>query len=165
MAALLLMVPSAAASILTDRLLGATDTRQLAAEWLLTNAPAGSELRISSYWSQPFYDRSEVQQRRLSSLYVTGNWTADSFEQGRFTSRFLTNRPGSPCFTISASGPPWQSPVPATQQRPAATFTPFAGAAGSPGGVYDPLDSFFLPLWGFGDLERPGPSIAIVEGC
>src|SRR5207237_5588319 len=77
-AALLLMVPSAAASIMTDRLLGATDTRQLAAEWLLTNAPAGSELRISSYWSQPFYDRSEVQQRRLNPLYVTGNWTADS---------------------------------------------------------------------------------------
>ena len=164
-AALLLMVPSAAASILTDRLLGATDTRQLAAEWLLANAPAGSELRIGSYWSQPFYDRSEVQQRRLNPLYVTGNWTADSFEQGRFTSRFLTNRPGNPCFTISASGPPWQSPLPATAQRPVATFTPFPGAAASPGAVYDPLDSFFLPLWGFGNLERPGPSIAIVEGC
>ena len=59
----------------------------------------GGELRISSYWSQPFYDSSEVQQQKLNPLYVSGNWTADSFEQGRFTARFLTNRAGSPCFT------------------------------------------------------------------
>jgi hypothetical protein len=164
-AALLLMVPSATASVLADRLLGATDTRQQAAGWLLANAPSGSELRISSYWSQPFYDRSEVQRQRLNPLYVTGNWTADSFEQGRFTDRFRTNRPGSPCFTISASGPPWQRPLPATERRPIAVFTPYPDGAASSGAVYDPIDSFYLPLWGFGNLERPGPSIAIVEGC
>src|SRR5207247_3019880 len=66
-AALLLLVPSAFASVQTDRLLGAPDTRQRAAAWLPANASAGSELRIDSYWSQPFYDRSEVQARRLPS--------------------------------------------------------------------------------------------------
>jgi hypothetical protein len=164
-AALLLLTPGAAASVLSDRLLGATDTRELAAEWLLANAPAGSELRISSYWSQPFYDRSEVQQQKLNPLYVSGNWTADSFEQGRFTARFLTNRPGSPCFTVLASGPPWQGPLASTAGPPAAVFRPYSGRPQAPGAVYDPIDSFYLPLWGFGDLERPGPSIAIVRGC
>ncbi len=53
-AVLLLELPSAFASITTDRLLGAEDTRQQAAEWLLRHAPAGSELRITSYWGQPF---------------------------------------------------------------------------------------------------------------
>jgi 4-amino-4-deoxy-L-arabinose transferase-like glycosyltransferase len=165
LAALVLMVPSAAASVAGDRLLGATDTRQQAAAWLTANAPAGSELRISSYWSQPFYDQSEVQRRRLNPLYVSGNWTADSFEQGRFTSRFLTNRSGTPCFVISASGPPWQGPLPGGQRRPVAVFTPYAGPAATPGAVYDRLDAFYLPLWGFGNLQRPGPSIAIFEGC
>jgi Dolichyl-phosphate-mannose-protein mannosyltransferase len=165
LAALLLMVPGAAASIDGDRLLGATDTRQLAADWLMANAPAGSELRISSYWSQPFYDQSEVQRKRLNPLYVSGNWTADSFEQGRFTARFRTNRVGSPCFVISASGPPWQGPLPATPKRPVAVFRPHSGTALIAGGVYDRIDSFYLPIWGFGNLDRPGPSIAIVEGC
>jgi len=164
-AALLLVAPSAVASIAGDRLLGAADTRQQAAAWLLANAPAGSELRIGSYWSQPFYDASEVQRKRLNALYVTGNWTADSFEQGRFTRRFLTNEPASPCFVISASGPPWQGPPPGGPRRPVAVFKPYSGAAASSGAVYDRLDSFYLPLWGFGNLRRPGPSIAIFEGC
>jgi hypothetical protein len=163
--AFLLMVPGATASITGDRLLGATDTRQEAADWLVANAPAGSELRIRSYWSQPVYDSSEVERQRLNPLYVSGNWTADSFEQGRFTSRFLTNRAGSPCFVISASGPPWQSPPPGGRRRPVAVFAPYSGAAQTPGAIYDRLDSFYLPLWGFGNLDRPGPSIAIVEGC
>jgi len=37
--------------------------------------------------------------------------------------------------------------------------------AAPPGGRYDPLDSFYLPIWGFDGLQRPGPSIAIVAGC
>jgi hypothetical protein len=163
-AALLLMAPSAYASVTTDRLLGAEDTRQQAADWLLRNAPAGSELRIDSYWSQPFYDASELEDRPLHPLYLTGNPIADSFEQGRFTDRFVVNRQGSPCYTLVESGPPWQAPPPSTGRPPVAVFTPYAGAPPQ-GGRYDPLDSFYLPIWGFGDLRRPGPSIAIVAGC
>jgi len=163
-AALLLMAPSAYASITTDRLLGAEDTRQQAAGWLLRTAPAGSELRIDSYWAQPFYDAPELERRPLHPLYVTGNAVADSFEQGRFTDRFAVNRPGSPCYTLVESGPPWQAPAPATDRAPAAVFTPYAGAPPQVG-RYDPLDAFYLPIWGFGGLERPGPTVAIVAGC
>jgi len=163
-AAVLLMAPSAYASVSTDRLLGAEDTRQQAAGWLLRNAPAGSELRIDSYWAQPFYDASELENRPLHPLYLTGSPLADSFEQGRFTDRFAVNRPGSPCYTLVESVPPWQSPPPRTDRPPAAVFTPYSGALPH-GGRYDPLDAFYLPIWGFGGLERAGPSIAIVAGC
>jgi 4-amino-4-deoxy-L-arabinose transferase-like glycosyltransferase len=162
--ALLLLAPSAYASVTTDRLLGAEDTRRQAAEWLLRNAPAGSEVRVDSYWGQPFYDAAELEARPLHPLYVTGNPIADSFEQGRFTDRFAVNRPGSPCFELVESGPPSQAPPPRTDRAPAVVFTPYLGAAPR-GGRYDPLDSFYLPIWGFDGLLRPGPSIAILAGC
>lgn len=161
---LLLQVPSAYASVASDRLLATTDTRQQAGEWLLRNAPAGAELRIGSYWAQPFYDGAELGTGSLQPLYATGNPIADSFQQGRFTDRFQVNRPGAPCFTVAASGPPWQAPPPATGRPPAALFRPYS-ASPPAGAVYDPIDSFYLPIWGFGGLDRPGPSIAITEDC
>lgn len=162
--AVALMLPSAYASLQTDRLLGATDTRRQSADWLLRNAPAGSEVRIDSYWGQPFYDAHEVQQDRLLKLYITGDWTADSFEPGRYTERFRINRQGTPCYTVLESGPPWQSPPPGSSAAPAAVFLPYAGSPPEHA-VYDPLDSFYLPIWGFDSLQRPGPSVVIVEGC
>jgi hypothetical protein len=160
--ALLLLLPSAYASVTTDRLLGATDTREQAARWLLDHAPAGSGLRISSYWGQPFYDEEELGRRRLNPLYVTGDPIADSFQQGVYTDRFRINRAGSPCFTVAESGPPWQAPLPATDRPPAAVFQPYVGSAPR-GAVYDPIDSFYLPIWGFAGIERPGASIVITR--
>lgn len=161
---LVLQAPSAYASITTDRLLGAEDTRQEAAEWLLRNAPKASEVRVPTYWGQPFYDAAELESRPLLPLYLTGNPTADSFQQGRFTDRFHVNRPGSPCFAVAESWSPSQAPPPTTGRPPAAVFLPYIGTG--PGDArYDPLDSFYLPIWGFDGLRRPGPSIAIVEGC
>jgi hypothetical protein len=44
-----------------------------------------------------------------------------------------------------------------------ASFTPYSGKPPA-GAVYDPLDSFYLPLAGFGSITRPGPGIVIAEG-
>jgi hypothetical protein len=163
-ALLLLLAPSAWASVTTDRLLGAEDTRRQAAEWLIRNAPAGSEVRIPTYWGQPFYDGSELEDRPLQPLYLTGNGIADSFQQGRYTDRFRINRAGSPCFTLVESWSPSQAPAPPTDREPAVVLRPYSGP-GPAGAVYDPLDSFYLPIWGFDGLERPGPAIAVVPGC
>lgn len=164
-AVLLLQAPSVYASVTTDRLLGAEDTRRQAAEWLLAHAPPGSEVRVPSYWSQPFYDSAELEHRPLLPLYVTGSPIADSFQTGRFTDRFHMNRPGSPCFAIDESFSPSQAPPPVTGTPPVAEFLPYAGPAPGPTGArYDQLDSFYLPIWGFDGLQRPGPSIAI-ERC
>jgi len=157
---LLLLLPSAYNSVLSDRLLGMTDTRQQAAEWLLANAPPGAELQIHSYWGQPFYDAQELGNNPLHPLYRAGNPIADSFQQGLYTTRFVVNRPATPCLILDESGPPWQSF--STPPSGAAGFS--AGAPG-PGAVYDELDSFYLPIWNLEGIDRPGPAIVVIPDC
>ena len=153
-AGLLLLLPSLWNSVLSDALLGATDTRQQAAVWLNTNAAPGSELRIHSYWGQPFYDARELGANPLHPLYRAGDPIADSFQQGLYTARYMINDGGAPCYDLVESGPPWQS-------ASAPQFSPGRPAADA---VYDQLDSFYLPIWNLGGLQRPGPAISI-ESC
>jgi 4-amino-4-deoxy-L-arabinose transferase-like glycosyltransferase len=165
-AAAALLLPSLVTSLAGDRLLTATDTRVLAAHWLEANAPAGSELVVASYWGEPFYDRQGIRTHPLHPLYLAGDSLPDSFELGLYSNRFAVNRPSTTgCYRIDESGPPWQSPPPAP--GPGTVVASFKPYSGSPPGaaVYDPLDAFYLPLAGFGSLERPGPSIVISQGC
>jgi 4-amino-4-deoxy-L-arabinose transferase-like glycosyltransferase len=161
-----LLVPSALTSVQGDRLLTATDTRELAARWLLANAPPGSEVVVPNYWGELFYDGEAIRTRPLHPLYLAGDPLPDSFQLGRYTDRLVVNRPGgSSCYQVYESGPPWQSgvaiPIGGMSSQ---VFTPYSGSAPT-GAVYDPLDSFYLPLAGFGSITRPGPSIVITEGC
>lgn len=152
-AAALLVLPSAYASIQTDRLLGMTDTRRQAAEWMDANLPAGAAVK-EPYYGGPYYDQGVVDDNR--------RWVDDplaaGFRQGRYTTRYRISS-ADPDVTLAASGPPVQAPLPA---RPgaAATFRPYRGEPPT-GAVYDTLDSFYLPIWGFGSIERPGPAIAV----
>jgi 4-amino-4-deoxy-L-arabinose transferase-like glycosyltransferase len=162
-----MLLPSLATSIQGDRLLAATDTRELAARWLMATAPPGSEVIVPSYWGELFYDAEAIRTRPLHPLYLAGDPLPDSFQLGLYTDRLVVNRPGgSACYQVYESGPPWQAtsvPIP-SGGRSTAVFQPFSGQP--PGGaVYDPLDAFYLPLAGFGDLTRPGPTIYISEGC
>jgi hypothetical protein len=159
---LLLLLPSAYNSFRGDWVLGMTDTRQQAAEWLDANAPAGANLGIDSYWGQPFYDAQELGNNPLHPLYRAGNPIADSFQQGLYTTRFVVNRP-TPCFILEESGPPWQSSPPIA--RPTAAAAMFSAGEPSAGAVYDELDSFYLPLWNLDGIDRPGPSIAVIVNC
>jgi len=162
-----LLAPSLLTVIQGDRLLAATDTRATAALWLLANAAPGSELVVPNYWGEPFYDPDAIRTRPLHPLYLAGDPLPDSFQLGRFSDRFVINRPGgSRCYQVYESGPPWQSPPPAVPAGATvvARFTPYSGTPPA-GAVYDPLDSFYLPLAGFSSIERPGPSIVITEGC
>ena len=165
--ALGLLLPSALNSIQGDRLLSAPDTRELAARWLSANVPAGSEIVVPNYWGQPYYDREEIGTRPLHPLDLAGDPLADSFQLGLYSDRFAVNRPGgSSCYQLFESGPPLQSPLPTVPAGAAvvATFLPYRGSPPA-GAAYDPLDSFYLPLTGFGSITRPGPAIVIVEGC
>ena len=140
---------------------------KLAARWLMATAPPGSEVIVPNYWGELFYDAEAIRTRPLHPLYLAGDPLPDSFQLGLYTERFVVNRPGgSACYQVHESGPPWQSssvPIP-SGERSTAVFQPFSGRP--PGGaVYDPLDAFYLPLAGFGNLTRPGPTIYITEGC
>jgi hypothetical protein len=48
------------------------------------------------------------------------------------------------------------APAPVTDRPVLAVFSP-----GKNGGVYDAIDTFFVPIWGFSGLDRPGPSLVI----
>lgn len=159
--AALLLLPSAYASVMTDRLLSQPDTRQLAGAWLLRSTPPGAGLEVSSYWSQPFYDAGEAERRPLHPLYLSGDPVADSFELGRYSDHFAIDQPQADCYSFLASEAPDQGPPPAPDAHALARFSPGNSAAA----VYDPYDSFYLPVWGFAGLDRPGPAIAILRGC
>ncbi|MDQ6918162.1 MAG: glycosyltransferase family 39 protein, partial [Candidatus Dormibacteraeota bacterium] len=125
-----LLAPSAITSVQGDRLLSATDTRQLAAGWLLANAPAGSDVLVPNYWGELFYDREAIRSRPLHPLYLTGDPLPDSFQLGRYGNRFAINRPGSGsiCYQVYESGPPWQSPPPSVPagEKVVASFRPYS---------------------------------------
>ena len=149
--ALALLLPSLWASVSADRLLATTDTRIQAADWLMAHAPDGATIE-SAYYVSPFYDQAMVDGNR--------RWVDDElaagFMQGRYTTRFRLNV-DDPDYVIAGSSLPGQDPPATVAGRPAlATFSP-----GRSGGIYDPIDAFYLPIWGFAGLERPGPSIVI----
>jgi hypothetical protein len=106
------------------------------------------------YYGGPYYDQGVVDANR--------RWVDDplaaGFRQGRYTTRYRINPP-DPDATLVASGPPEQFPV-ASEPGAAVVFLPYRGVPPA-GAVYDPLDSFYLPIWGFGSIERPGPAIAV----
>ena len=149
--ALAMLLPSLWASVNTDRLLATTDTRVQAADWLMEHAPDGATIE-TPYYVGPFYDQAMVDDNR--------RWVDDElaagFLQGRYTTRFRLNV-DDPDYVIAGSSLPGQDPPATVAGRPAlATFSPGRG-----GGIYDPIDAFYLPIWGFAGLERPGPSIVI----
>src|SRR5207237_1443746 len=57
------------------------------------------------------------------------------------------------------TGRPSPYPLPDAGAGAATTFTAYSSRPWD--AVYDPLDSYYLPFWGFEDIDRPGPSIAI----
>src|SRR5438067_324994 len=133
--------------------IGRTDTRRLAADWIQANVPAGAAIS-SPYYGGPFYDQSELRQNR----YYIDDPLASGYLQGRFTDRYRIN--ASPAdLTLKASGPPEQYPVPDGGGGAAVTFSAYTAQPWD--AVYDQLDSYYLPFWGFENISRPGPSIAI----
>jgi 4-amino-4-deoxy-L-arabinose transferase-like glycosyltransferase len=152
-AVLLLLLPSLYASSATDRLLGVTDSRRLAADWLVANVPAGTSLS-SPYYGGPFYDAGTIAHQR----YYIDDPLAAGYLQGRYTDRFRIN--ASPAgATLEASGPPYQYPLPRHGAGASVVFAAYSGAPWD--AVYDVQDSFYVPFWGFENIVRPGPSIAI----
>jgi len=146
----LLALPGLYASVETDRLLATADTRQLAAQWIQDNVPEGAEIQVA-YYAQPFFDQREVE----ANLKLSGSRLAAGFLQGRYTSRYLVSENGGQV-VVAASGPPDQGPAPA---GPGLVIKAYHGRWSA--SVYDPLDAFYLPIWGFEGIDRPGPSLLI----
>jgi 4-amino-4-deoxy-L-arabinose transferase-like glycosyltransferase len=151
--AVVLLLPSVYASIAQDVLLGRSDTRRLAAAWIEAHVAAGAAIS-SPYYGGPFYDQAELKQNR----YYIDDPLASGFLQGRYTDRYRINATPADVM-LKASGPPSQYPLPDGGEGAAATFDAYSSRPWD--AVYDDLDSYYLPFWGFENISRPGPSIAI----
>jgi hypothetical protein len=120
---------------------------------MLEHVMAGSAVTMP-YYGGSFYDDGTIRQER----YYIDDRLAAGFLQGRYTSEYRINAK-PPDYVYLASGPPWQYPLPDGTPNPEVTFTAYSERPWD--AVYDPLDSFYVPFWGFENISRPGPSIAI----
>ena len=161
-----------------DVLIQQTDTRTLAFDWLAQHVPAGSRAAVP-YMAGPAHDQAMVDggvhshgatdpyvasflDSRLETQYSIHELTRGDMQLAsldRFRGEGITyvvvgyETPGTGCRvdsplerTLLAQGPPL------------ARFTPTNGC---PDSVFDPIDTYYVPLAGYGGWVRPGPYIRI----
>jgi hypothetical protein len=178
-AALVLLVAAPVAhDIRYDLLIQQTDTRTLAFDWLAQHVPAGGRAAVP-YMAGPAHDQAMIDSGEHSHG-ATDPYVAsflDSRLETQYSIRELTRQdlqltsldsfrkegivyvvvgyetPGTGCRmdsplerTLRAQGPPL------------ASFTPTTGC---PDSVFDPIDTYYVPLAGYSGWVRPGPYIRI----
>jgi hypothetical protein len=155
-----------------------TDTRTLAFDWLANHVPAGSRAAVP-YMAGPAHDQAMIDSGEHSHS-ATDPYVA-SFLDGRLETQYSIHEltrddlqltaldtlrkegityvvvgyesPGSGCRVDS----PLERALQA-QGPPLASFTPTTGC---PQSVFDPIDTYYVPLAGYGGWVRPGPYIRI----
>jgi hypothetical protein len=161
-----------------DTLIQQTDTRTLAFEWLAEHVPTGS-LAAVPYMAGPAHDQAMIDSgehshgatdayvaafldSRLETQYRIRELTRDDLKLTSLDSfrqqgiRYIVigyETPGTGCRPDSplerallAHGPP------------IAAYSPTIGC---PSSVFDPIDTYYVPLAGYADWVRPGPQIRI----
>jgi hypothetical protein len=141
--AILVAEPLASSAVLV-RLLGRTDTRLEAADWIAAHVPPGS--RVVTWGAVGFADFGSPP---MPALIVRrglppGDWTDVDW--------LVVHRYPIPW---SSATPP---AIPPTFER-VAVFSPYDGPTDAP--ILEPLDAFYLPLGHFGGFARPGPYIEV----
>ena len=174
----LLLTPPLVHDARFDLLIQKADTRTLAYEWLAQHVRTGAGAAIP-YLAGPAHDQAMVEggehshgapdpyvasflDGRLETQYPIRELSSNDFQLTSLDSfrqqdiRYLVvayERPGTGCRPDSplerallAEGPPLAS---------------FSPTAGCPASVFDPIDSYYVPLAGYGGWIRPGPHIRI----
>jgi hypothetical protein len=161
-----------------DLLIQQTDTRTLAFDWLASHVPAGSRAAVP-YMAGPAHDQAMIDSgehshgatdayvaafldSRLETLYTIHELTRDDFQLtslDRFRNERITyivvgyEAPGTGCRA--------DSPLERALQAQAPPLVSFAPTTGCPESVFDPIDTYYVPLAGYGGWVRPGPYIRI----
>lgn len=177
-ALVLITVAPLAHDLRFDLLIQQTDTRTLAFDWLAQHVPAGSKAAVP-YMAGPSHDQAMIDSGEHSHG-ATDPYVAsflDSRLETQYTIRELTRddlqltslesfrregiayvvlgyeTPGTGCGVLS----PLEQALRA-QGPPLASFSPTIGC---PDSVFDPIDTYYVPLAGYGGWVRPGPQIRI----
>jgi hypothetical protein len=161
-----------------DLLIQQTDTRTLAFDWLAQHVPAGSRAAVP-YMAGPAHDQAMVDSG-VHSHGATDPYIAsflDSRLETQYTIRELTRddlqltsldsfrkegivyvvigyeTPGTGCQALS--------PLEQTLREQGPPLASFSPTNGCPDSVFDPIDTYYVPLAGYGSWVRPGPQIRI----
>lgn len=179
-AMVLVFVPALVHGIGYDMLIQQTDTRTLAFDWLAQHVPTGARAAIP-YMAGPAHDQAMIDtgahshgatdpyvasfldgrlETQYSILELTRNdlqlTSLDRFrQQGIHYIVIGYETPGTGCRPDS----PLEQLL-LTQGSPVATFSPTTGC---PSSVFDPIDTYYAPLAGYGGWVRPGPYIRIYQ--
>jgi hypothetical protein len=178
-AVLVIGVSSLPHDVTYDLLIGRTDTRTLAFDWLASHTQPGDRV-AAGYFPGPAHDAALVAsgrhshgattayvaaflQNRLQDRYGVHELTADELARGDLAA---LRADGVQLVLITPLGPQddCTAPSPLEQQLralgpPVAVFVPAADPCS--GSVFDPLDAYFVPLAGYQGWVRPGPPIRI----
>jgi Dolichyl-phosphate-mannose-protein mannosyltransferase len=161
-----------------DLLIQQADTRTLAFDWLAQHVPAGARAAVP-YMAGPAHDQAMIASGEHShgatDLYVAS--FLDSRLETQYTIHELTRQdlqlrsldsfrkegivyvvvgyetPGTGCRP--------DSPLEATLQAQGPPLASFAATTGCPDSVFDPIDTYYVPLAGYSGWVRPGPYIRI----
>ena len=174
----LLTVPPLVHDLRYDLLIQETDTRTLAYDWLAEHVPRGARAAVP-YMAGPAHDQAMVASgehshgatdpyvtafldSRLETQYTIRELTRDDLQLMSLDSfraqgiRYIVvgyETPGTGCRPDS----PLEHALLA-EDPPVASFSPTAGC---PMSVFDPIDTYYVPLTGYGGWIRPGPHIRI----
>jgi hypothetical protein len=161
-----------------DFLIQQTDTRTLAFDWLAQHVPAGSRAAVP-YMAGPAHDQAMIESgehshgatdayvasfldSRLETQYSIHELTRDDLQLtslDRFRKEGIAyvvvgyETPGSGCRV--------DSPLERALLAQAPPLASFAPTTGCPDSVFDPIDTYYVPLAGYGGWARPGPYIRI----
>ena len=177
-ALLLTLFPAVAHDIRYDLLIQQTDTRSLAYDWLEANVPAGDRTAMG-YMAGPAHDQAMVDSGEHSHG-ATDPYVA-SFLDSRLETRYSIRELNRDDLQLNSldvfrnAGIKWvvigyetpgtgcrpESPLERAllaEGPPVASFSPTVGC---PHSVFDPIDTYFVPLAGYDGWVRPGPPLRI----
>ena len=173
-------LPSLVHDVRYDLLIQQTDTRTLAFDWLAQHVATGSRAAVP-YMAGPAHDQAMIESGEHSHG-ATDPYVAsflDSRLETQYTIHELTDgdlrlasldgfrregvqyvvigyqRPGTGCRVSSRLERLLQQ-----QARLVASFSPTAGC---PVSVFDPIDTYYVPLAGYSGWLRPGPPLRIYQ--
>ena len=161
-----------------DLLIQQTDTRTLAFDWLAQHVPAGGRAAVP-YMAGPAHDQAMIDSgehshgatdpyiasfldSRLETHYTIRELTRDDLQLtslDSFRNEGITyvvvgyETPGTGCGTLS--------PLEQTLRAEAPPLASFSPTNGCPDSVFDPIDTYYVPLAGYEGWVRPGPQIRI----
>ena len=161
-----------------DLLIQQTDTRTLAFDWLAQHVPAGGRAAVP-YMAGPAHDQAMIDSgehshgatdpyiasfldSRLETHYTIRELTRDDLQLtslDSFRNEGITyvvvdyETPGTGCATLS--------PLEQTLRAEAPPLASFSPTNGCPDSVFDPIDTYYVPLAGYEGWVRPGPQIRI----